>query len=78
MRKIDRVKKRLVEGEYDTALNDEKGSRLYASKTDGDFKAHLVAYLLKVMPAGLYGFCQIESLNSIISIASPMKRFVVY
>jgi len=27
--------------------------------------------LLKVMPAGLYGFCRIESLNSIISIASP-------
>ena len=40
MRKIDRIKKRLVEGGYDIALNGEKGSRLYASKADGD---HLVA-----------------------------------
>ena len=75
MRKIDRVKKRLVEGGYDTALNDEKGSSLYASKIDGDFEAHLVA-LSGSEPAegyarGLYSFCQIESLNSIISIASP-------
>ena len=37
MRKIDRIKKRLVEGGYDIALNDEKGSLLYASKVDGDF-----------------------------------------
>ncbi len=61
MRKIDRVKKRLVEGGYDTALNDEKGNSLYASKIDGDFEAHLVA-LSGSEPAegyarGLYSFC---------------------
>ena len=43
MRKIDRIKKRFIEDGYDIALKGEKGSRVYARKTDGDFEAHLVA-----------------------------------
>jgi len=43
MRKIDRVKKRFVEGGPDIALNGRKGSRIYKRKVDGDFEAHLIA-----------------------------------
>ena len=42
MRKIDRVKKRFVEGGFDGAFNRRKGC-IYAKKADGDFEAHLVA-----------------------------------
>ena len=52
MRKIDRVKKRFVEDGYETALNGEKGNRVYARKTDGDFEAHLVALSCSEPPEG--------------------------
>jgi len=52
MRKIDRVKKRFVEVGYDIALNGEKGNRVYARKTDGDFEAHLVALSCSEPPEG--------------------------
>ena len=52
MRKIDRVKKRFVEDGYDIALNGEKGNRVYARKTDGDFEAHLVALSCSEPPEG--------------------------
>jgi hypothetical protein len=43
MRKIDRVKKRFVEDGIDVALDNQKSSRTYVKKTDGDFEAHLIA-----------------------------------
>jgi len=52
MRKIDRVKKRFVEGGLDVALNRRKGSRIYAKKADGDFEAHLVALSCSEPPEG--------------------------
>ena len=47
MRKIDRVKKRFVNGGLDSALERRMGNRIYAKKTDGDFEAHLVALSCK-------------------------------
>jgi hypothetical protein len=52
MRKIDRVKKRFVEGGLDTALDKRKGNRIYAKKTDGDFEAHLIALSCSEPPEG--------------------------
>ena len=52
MRKIDRVKKRFVEGGLDAALDKKIGSRVYAKKTDGDFEAHLVALSCGEPPEG--------------------------
>ena len=52
MRKIDRVKKRFVEGGIDAALYRKKGTRIYAKKTDGDFEAHLVALSCSEPPEG--------------------------
>jgi len=52
MRKIDRVKKRLVEEGFDAAINRKKGDRIYAKKTDGDFEAHLIALSCSEPPAG--------------------------
>ena len=52
MRKIDRVKKRFVEGGLEVALNRRKGSRIYAKKADGDFEAHLVALSCSEPPEG--------------------------
>jgi len=52
MRKIDRVKKRLVEEGFDAAINRRKGDRIYAKKTDGDFEAHLIALSCSEPPAG--------------------------
>lgn len=43
MKKIDRVKKRFVMGGIEATLTEQKGSRIYEKKTDGDFEAHLVA-----------------------------------
>ena len=67
---------------YDIALNGEKRNHVYVRKTDGDFEVHLVALSyckpLKDTLDSLYGYCPIESSNSIISIASPMKRFAAY
>jgi len=52
MRKIDRVKKRFVEGGLDAALDKKNGSRVYTKKTDGDFEAHLVALSCGEPPEG--------------------------
>jgi hypothetical protein len=52
MRKIDRVKKRFVEGGIDAALDRKMGNRIYAKKTDGDFEAHLVALSCSEPPEG--------------------------
>jgi hypothetical protein len=52
MRKIDRVKKRFVEEGLDVALNGKKRDRIYATKVDGDFEAHLVALSCSEPPEG--------------------------
>ena len=52
MRKIDRVKKRFVEGGLDAALDKRTGNRIYAKKADGDFEAHLVALSCSEPPEG--------------------------
>jgi hypothetical protein len=52
MRKIDRVKKRFVEGGLDAALYKRTENRIYAKKTDGDFEAHLVALSCSEPPEG--------------------------
>ena len=52
MKKIDRVKKRFVEGGLDVTLNGKKGSRIYKKKADGDFEAHLVALSCNEPPEG--------------------------
>jgi transposase len=52
MRKIDRVKKRFVEGGIETALNGHKGQRIYTKKADRDFEAHLVALSCSEPPSG--------------------------
>jgi hypothetical protein len=52
MRKIDRVKKRFVEGGLDAALDKRTGNRIYAKKTEGDFEAHLIALSCSEPPEG--------------------------
>lgn len=52
MRKIDRVKKRFVEGGLDAALDKRTGKRIYAKKTDGHFEAHLIALSCSEPPEG--------------------------
>lgn len=52
MRKIDRVKKRFVEEGLDAALGRRPSSRVYQSKTDGEFEAHLVALSCGDPPKG--------------------------
>jgi len=52
MKKIDRVKKRLVEEGLDVALHGHKGKRVYEKKADGDFEAHLVALSCSEPPEG--------------------------
>ena len=52
MGKIDRVKKRFIENEFDIVLNGEKGGHVYARKADGDFEAHLVALSCSEPPEG--------------------------
>lgn len=52
MRKIDRVKKKLVEDGLEVALNGRKGERVYKKKADGDFEAHLVALSCSEPPEG--------------------------
>jgi len=52
MRKIDRVKKRFVEGSLDAALDKKAGNRVYTKKTDGDSEAHLVALSFGEPPEG--------------------------
>jgi hypothetical protein len=52
MRKIDRVKKRLVEDGFDVALEGRKSSRIYKKTADGDFEAHLLALSCSKPPKG--------------------------
>lgn len=52
MRKVDRVKKRCVEEGLEAALVRQPGQRVYESKTDGEFEAHLVALSCGDPPKG--------------------------
>ena len=52
MKKIDRLKKRFVEGGIDAALNKQKARRTYLRKADGDFEAHLIALSCAKPPQG--------------------------
>ncbi len=52
MRKIDRVKKRFIEGGFDTALLGRKQERTYERKADGEFEAHLIALSCSTPPQG--------------------------
>lgn len=52
MRKIDRVKKRLVEEGIESALSRRTGERVYKKKADGEFEAHLVALSCSAPPQG--------------------------
>jgi hypothetical protein len=52
MRKIDRVKKRFVEGGLEIALNRKESNRIYAKKVDGDAEAHLIALSCSEPPEG--------------------------
>jgi hypothetical protein len=51
-RTIDRVKKKLIEKGIDAALQRDKGSRIYARKTDGDVEAKLIAISCSEPPKG--------------------------
>ena len=46
-------KKRFIEEGIDVALNGKKGERVYATKADGEFEAHLVALCCSEPPDGL-------------------------
>ena len=52
MRKIDRVKKRFIEGGTETALTGRKQERVYEKKADGDFEAHVHALSCSAPPEG--------------------------
>lgn len=52
LRKIDRVKRRMVEGGLEVALEKRKAEREYVKKADGDFEAHLVALSCSEPPEG--------------------------
>jgi DNA-binding MarR family transcriptional regulator len=52
MKKIDRVKKKFVEEDFDIALEGKKSSRVYKKIADGDFEAHLVALSCSEAPKG--------------------------
>ena len=51
-RKIDRLKKRVIEEGLEVALNGTKGQRAYPKKTDGDFEARLIALSCGEPPPG--------------------------
>lgn len=52
LRKIDRVKRRFVEGGLGVALDGQPREREYVRKADGEFEAHLVALSCSAPPAG--------------------------
>ena len=52
MRKIDRVKKRFVEGSLEIALYGKESDRIYSKKVDGDIEAHLIALSCSEPPEG--------------------------
>lgn len=83
MRKIDRVKKRFVEGGLDIALNGRKGERVYKKKADGDFEAHLIALSCSEPPEGFSRWSlrlladQMVELNYVDSISYETVRRVL-
>ena len=52
MRTIDRVKKKFVEEGFDCALGRSPSTRIYETKTDGDFEAHLTSLVCSQAPEG--------------------------
>jgi hypothetical protein len=52
MRTIDRVKKKMTEGGLHTALEREKGSRVYEKKIDGEVEAKLISLCCSEPPSG--------------------------
>lgn len=52
LRKIDRVKRRMVEEGLEVALEKRKAERECVKKADGDFEAHLVALNCSEPPEG--------------------------
>ena len=52
MRTIDRVKNKLVEKGFDSALERDKGKRIYEKKIDGEVEARLIALCCSEPPAG--------------------------
>ena len=52
MRTIDRIKKKLVEKGMDTALERDKGSRIYEKKIDGDIEAKIISIACSAPPKG--------------------------
>jgi len=83
MRKIDRVKKRFVEGGLDAALEKRTGNRIYAKKADGDFEAHLIALSCSEPPDGFARWSlrlladKVVELNYIDSISHETVRRVL-
>jgi hypothetical protein len=51
-RTIDRVKKKLVESGIETALERDKGSRIYEKKIDGDVEAKIISIACSEPPKG--------------------------
>ncbi len=83
LRKIDRVKKRFVEGGMEASLDRKIRNRLYAKKTDGDFEAHLVALSCSEPPKGFARWSlrlladKVVELNYIDSISHETVRRVL-
>ncbi len=83
MKKIDRVKRRFVEEDFEVALNGKKGSRVYTKKADGDFEAHLVALSCSEPPEGFARWSlrlladKVVELNYIDSISHEAVRRVL-
>jgi hypothetical protein len=52
MRTIDRVKKKFLEGSFESVLERRPSSRIYDSKIDGDIEAKLVTLCCSEPPEG--------------------------
>jgi len=52
MRTIDRVKKKFIEGGFESVLDRRPSSRVYETKSDGDVEAKLVALCCSEPPKG--------------------------
>ncbi len=52
MRTVDRVKKKFIEEGFEASLERRPTSRIYATKTDGDMEANLVALCCSAPPKG--------------------------
>ena len=52
MRTIDRVKKKMVNGGLDLALERDKGCRVYEKRIDGDVEAKLISLCCSTPPVG--------------------------